>query len=71
MPKKEDKWLFIIVLLIGLFGIIMIYSASYIWADYKYHDPFKYLKTQSFFYILSSYKKIYVINSNYESNEYK
>ena len=52
MSNKEDKWLFILVLIIGLFGIIMIYSASYIWADYKFHDPFKYLKTQFVFYII-------------------
>ena len=52
MSKKEDKWLFILVLIIGLFGIIMIYSASYIWADYKFHDSYKYLKSQSIFYII-------------------
>ena len=30
----------------------MIYSASYVWAEYKFNDPFKYLKTQSIFLII-------------------
>lgn len=52
MPKKYDKLLFIVVLLMGLFGIVMIYSASYIWADYKFHDPYKYVKSQVLFYLM-------------------
>ena len=30
----------------------MIYSSSYVWADYKFNDPFKYLKNQGLFYII-------------------
>lgn len=30
----------------------MIYSASSIWAEYKFNDPFKYVKSQSIFFIL-------------------
>ena len=50
--KKEGKTLLIAVILISLFGTIMIYSSSYVWAEYKFNDPFKYLKSQSFFLIL-------------------
>lgn len=28
----------------------MIYSSSYIWAEYKYNDPYKYLKNQTLFF---------------------
>ncbi len=52
MPKRKDKLLLIAVLLIVIFGIIMIYSASSIWAEYKYGDAFKFVKAQSAFFIL-------------------
>ena len=53
MPKKDDKWLLIIVIITAIFGIVMIYSASFIWADYKFNDPFKFVKAQSAFFIMS------------------
>ena len=50
MKKKHfDFVLFIAVLLLILFGLIMIYSASSIWAEYKFHDSFKYVKQQALF----------------------
>lgn len=52
MPKKDDKWLFLAVVIIAIFGIVMIYSASFIWADYKFNDPFKFVKAQSAFFII-------------------
>lgn len=53
MPKKTDKWLLIIVIIIAVFGIIMIYSASSVWAQYKYNDAFKFVKAQGAFFIMS------------------
>ena len=50
--KSMEITLFISVILISIFGIIMIYSSSYIWAEYKYNDPFKYLKNQGLFFII-------------------
>lgn len=47
--KKFDFVLFIAVLLLILFGLVMIYSASSIWAEYKFHDSFKYVKQQALF----------------------
>ena len=65
--KKFDKILFISVILLSLFGLLMIYSSSSIWAEYKFDDQFKFLKAQGLFlfigyiimYILSNvdYKK--------------
>lgn len=49
MNKKLGKFLFIITLTLALFGVIMIYSASSIWAEYKYGNQFKFLINQSIF----------------------
>lgn len=50
--KRFDYILFEAVILISIFGIVMIYSASSIWAEFKFHDAFKYVKQQSFFFIV-------------------
>ena len=52
MSKKYDKLLLLAVIAIIIFGIFMIYSASSIWAEYKYQDPFKFVKAQSAFFLL-------------------
>lgn len=39
----------------------MIYSASYIWADYKFNDSFKYVKQQLLFFIFGIFL-IYLVN---------
>ena len=52
MNKKIDLYLLFGILLISLFGIIMVYSSSYIWAEYKFNDAFKYVKNQSLFLII-------------------
>lgn len=44
--------LLISVLLISIFGIIMIYSASYVWAEYKFNNPFKFVINQGIFFII-------------------
>ena len=49
---KKEKSLFIAVIILLAFGLLMIYSASSIWANYKYHDAFKYIKAQGLFMIL-------------------
>ena len=67
--KKEGKVLLISVILISLFGALMIYSSSYVWADYKFNDPYKYLKSQSIFLILG-YIIMYTV-SKYPYQNYK
>ena len=52
MKKKYDIILFIAVLVLILFGLVMIYSASSIWASYKFNDSFKYVKQQALFIII-------------------
>lgn len=52
MNKKIDKILLFSVITLSLFGLMMIYSSSSIWAEYKFNDSFHYLKYQSVFFIL-------------------
>ncbi len=59
--KKIDKILLLSVIILSLFGLLMIYSSSNIWAQYKFNDPYKYLKSQSIFLILG-YFIIYIFS---------
>lgn len=59
--KKERILLIIAVVLLSLFGLIMIYSASNIWSEYKFNDPYKYLKSQGLFLIIS-YIALFIIS---------
>ena len=49
--SQYDAVLAILVLLISLFGLIMIYSASSYRAEYYYHDSTKYFRAQGLFII--------------------
>ena len=53
MKNKTDKILFISTIIISIFGLIMIYSASSIWSEYKFNDKFHYIKYQGIFLIVS------------------
>ena len=57
------------VTLLSLFGIIMVYSSSSIWANYKYGDPFKYVKAQGLFFLLGIITMIVLSNINYKHYE--
>ena len=63
---KIDKILFYTVIVLSLFGIIMIYSSSSIWANYKFNDSFHYIKYQSFFFILGLFIMIFISKINYK-----
>lgn len=64
--KKIDKRLLITVIILSLFGLLMIYSSSSIWAEYKFNDPYKYLKSQAIFLFLG-YIIIYLTSKiNYQ-----
>ncbi len=67
--KKYNKILILSVILISLFGLLMIYSSSSIWAEYKYNDPYKYLKSQSVFLIIG-YILMFII-SKFPYQNYK
>lgn len=50
MKKKLDIPLIIAILAICTYGIVMIFSASSIWAEYKFNDKFHYVIMQSLFF---------------------
>ena len=62
---KFDKILFLVVLILSIFGLLMIYSSSSIWADFKYGDSFHYLKYQSIFFIIGIILMIIISKINY------
>lgn len=50
--KKFDNVLFISVIILSLFGLMMIYSSSYIWSSYKFNNPYKFVMNQGIFFII-------------------
>ena len=67
--KNIDKLLLTSIIILSLFGLLMIYSSSTIWAAYKFNDPYKYLKSQAIFLVLG-YIIIYIV-SKISTNIYK
>ena len=65
--KKYDKVLLIAVTIISLFGALMIYSSSYVWAEYKFNDPYKYLKSQCIFLVIGYIIMILVSKFPYQN----
>lgn len=65
--KKYNKLLLLAVILISLFGLLMIYSSSNIWAEYKYNDPYKYLKSQAIFLIIGYILMIIISKFPYQN----
>ncbi len=49
---KTDKLLLWTIVIISLFGLLMIFSSSYVWALHKFNDPFRYVKYQALFLII-------------------
>ena len=63
---KFDKVLFFTVIILSVFGLIMIYSASNIWAIYKFNDSFHYFKYQLVFLVIGIIIMIIMSKINYE-----
>lgn len=67
MKKNSVELLLLIsVIAISIFGIIMIYSASYVWAEYKYNDPLKYVKNQAIFFIVGVFLMFLISKIDYK-----
>lgn len=64
--KKVDYILLIAVITISLFGLFMIYSSSYVWAEYKFNDPYKFLKLQLIFLVVGYIIMMIVANIDYK-----
>ena len=63
--KKCNLTLLISVIIISVFGVLMIYSASYIWSEYKYGDALKYVKNQGLFLIVGIILMIIISKIDY------
>ena len=50
--KKTDKLLIFSIILLMIISLFMIYSASFVWAKYKFNNPFKYVINQGIFSII-------------------
>lgn len=59
--KRDRVILIVAIVLLSLFGLIMIYSASNVWASYKFNDSYKYLKMQGLFLIVG-YILLFVVS---------
>ena len=62
---KFDKILFFSVIILSIFGLLMIYSSSSIWADFKFNDSFHFLKYQSIFFIIGLFIMIIISKLDY------
>lgn len=59
------------VLILSIFGIIMMYSASYIWAEYKFNNPYRFLIHQGVFLIIGFLLMFFLSKINYKIYEKK
>lgn len=65
MKRKFEWMLAISVIILSLFGLLMIYSSSYVWAEYKYSDSLKYVKNQALFLIIGIILMFVISKINY------
>lgn len=49
---KKSLLIFLSAFFLGVIGILMIYSASSIWSDYRFGDTFHYVKHQGLFFLV-------------------
>lgn len=50
--RLPDLMMILLVLALLTIGMLMVYSSSYVWAEFKYGDPYYFLKRQVFFVLL-------------------
>ncbi len=65
MKKTFDYKLLIAVIVIAIFGLVMIYSASSIWAEYKFQDSFKFVKAQGLFFVVGIFVMLFLSKVDY------
>ena len=49
---RSNKYLLLSVIILCIFGLCMVYSASNVWAQYKFQDSFHYIKHQGIFFLI-------------------
>lgn len=63
--KRIDYSLLIAILILSIFGVIMIYSASNVWALYKFNDAFKFVKHQGMFLVVGLFLLYFISKMPY------
>ena len=63
---KFDKYLFFSVIILMLFGLLMIYSASFIWAEYKFGNSLHYTIYQGAFILIGIFLMYFLSKINYQ-----
>ncbi|MDY3800693.1 MAG: putative lipid II flippase FtsW [Bacilli bacterium] len=63
---KNKNILLISVIILSIIGIIMITSSSIIWAEYKFDDPYKYMKSQILFFLISIILMFFISKIDYK-----
>ena len=66
MKKNINYVLLGSVIILSLFGLLMVYSASNIWAEYKFNDPIKFVKNQGLFFIVGLFLMNVISKINYQ-----
>ncbi|MBB6455030.1 cell division protein FtsW [Salirhabdus euzebyi] len=64
--RAPDYTLLIIIFSLLLIGVIMVYSSSAIWAEYKLNDPFFYAKRQLLFAFVGLFVMFFMMNVPYQ-----
>lgn len=65
MKRKCDYILLLTIIILSLFGLLMIYSSSYVWAEYKFNNPYKYLINETIFLIISYILMYFLVKVDY------
>lgn len=66
MKKRAGIILAVCCIIISFFGLIMITSSSYVWASYKFNDPYKFMKSQLLFLVIGIIMMILISKINYK-----
>ena len=65
MKKSINYILVISVIILSLFGLVMIYSSSSIWSEYKFNTPYKFVRNQGIFFCIGLLLMYIVSKINY------
>lgn len=66
MKKRIDYILLFSIITLVLFGLLMVYSSSSIWSEYKFNDSFHYVKYQGVFSIIGFILMIIISKTPYK-----
>ena len=66
LKKKMDYILLFSTVVLCLFGLMMIYSSSCVWADYKFNNSYHYVINQFIFFIIGLFMMIFISKIDYK-----